>query len=133
MTVQLPAGRYGPLPSTQRRRRTTAALAGAGLLLVAVVVWLGLRTANPAVTWKDVGFEVHDDQRVTVVFDVIRADPSVPVVCRVQALNAHYGQVGVVSVEIGPGERGAQRERVEVATSELAVTGLVDACQVRAD
>ncbi|HMO10604.1 MAG TPA: DUF4307 domain-containing protein, partial [Actinotalea sp.] len=70
---------------------------------------------------------------VEVAFDVIRADPAVPVACRITALNRHYAEVGVVVVEIGPGQRGAERQRVEVATAEEATTGVVDSCWVQSD
>ncbi|MDO8106846.1 DUF4307 domain-containing protein [Isoptericola sp. b441] len=128
-----PEGRYGPAPSARRRRWSALAIAGLAVVGVAFVVWLGLINANPAVSWKDVGFSVDGNSSVSVTFDVMRADPSVPAQCRVQALNAHFAQVGVVTVDIPPGERGAQRHHVEVATSEEATTGVVDRCWVTSE
>lgn len=125
-----PEGRYGPVPTARRRRWTVAAIAAGAAVGVAFVVWLGLLNANPPVSWKDVGFSVDGDSSVEVQFDVMRADPSVPVQCRIQALNRYYAQVGVVTVDIGPGRLGAQRESAMVATSEEAVTGVVESCWV---
>ncbi len=125
-----PEGRYGPPVTRASRRRAVAGMVVLAAVGLAVLGWLGLHQANPAVTWRDVGFVVDGDRAVTVTFDVIRADPSVPVRCRVQALNIHYGQVGVVEVDVAPGDLGAQRERVEIATTEAAVTGLVESCWV---
>lgn len=130
-TSALPEGRYGRPATPARRRRAVAGIVALAVAGVALVVWLGLHQANPAVTWRDVGFVVDGDRAVTVSFDVIRADPSVPVQCRVHALNIHYAQVGAVTVDVAPGELGAQRERVEIATTEAAVTGLVDICWVQ--
>lgn len=125
-----PAGRYGPAPRPGARRRRTIALWAVGAAGVALAVWLGLGQASAPVTWQDVGFVISGDDSVEVVFDVSRIDPSVEVECRVQALNEQYGQVGVLSVEVPPGTERTERVRVVVATSERAVTGLVDVCQV---
>ena len=127
--VDLPAGRYGPAPGTARRR----AVIGISVLAAAataVVLWLGVGAMTAPVTWKDVGYDVVSDGEVEIVFDVVRYDPGAVVQCRVQALNRHYAQVGVVTADVAPGDRAAQRERVTVATTERAVTGLVESCWV---
>jgi hypothetical protein len=125
-----PEGRYGPAPTPGRRRRTVIALAAVGAVGVAVTVWLGLNVASQPVTWRDVGFVVHGSSSVDVTFDVMRTDPSVPVQCQVQALNVHFAQVGVVVVDVAPGDLGSQRETAQVATSEEATTGVVHRCWV---
>ncbi|HWS57555.1 MAG TPA: DUF4307 domain-containing protein [Actinotalea sp.] len=126
----LPAGRYGPEPDARSGRRRVLGLALAGAALVGVTLWVGLGAARTPVTWKDVGFSVDGPVGVEVVFDVIRIDPSVPVRCRVQALNQQYAQVGLVTLDVPPAPDRAQRLAVDVATTETAVTGLVDACWV---
>lgn len=123
-----PEGRYGPVPTARRRRWTVAALGAGAALGVAFVVWLGVINASPPVSWKDVGFSVDGDAGVEVQFDVMRADPSLPAQCRVQALNKYYAQVGVVTVDVPPARLGAQRLSATVATSEEATTGLVESC-----
>jgi hypothetical protein len=106
------------------------ALWAVGFAGLAVAVWLGLGAAMTPVTWQDVGFTVSGDDAVEVTFDLTRPDAVVPVRCRVQALNEQYGQVGLLVVDVPPGEERTERLRVTVATSERAVTGLVDSCRV---
>ena len=126
----VPDGRYGPPATAASRRRALLGVVALAVLGLTVLAWVAMRTVNPAVSWRDVGFELDGDRAVTVVFDVIRADPSVPVVCRLEALNVHYAQVGVLMVDVAPGDRGAQRERAVVATNEEATTGIVQSCWV---
>lgn len=127
--VDLPVGRYGPPPGSGRRRAVIG-IAVLAAVATGVVVWLGIGAMTTPVTWKDVGYDVVSDGEVEIVFDVVRHDPAAPVQCRVQALNRGYAQVGVVTVDVAPGARAAQRERVTVATTERAVTGLVESCWV---
>ncbi len=125
-----PAGRYGRAPRPgARRRRVVAlwALAAAGL---AVAVWLGLGAARTPVNWQDVGFTLNGSESVEVVFEVSRIDPSVPVECRLQALNHQHAQVGVRTVSLPPSDEPVHRLSAVVDTSEAAVTGLVDRCWV---
>ena len=130
-----PAGRYGRSPArTPGSAPTTRAKVGLwalGVAAVAVAVWLGLVAARSPVTWDDVGFTVQGADGVEVVFDVNRADPSVPVQCRLQALNQQFAQVGVLVVDIAPSTDAQQRFRSTVATAEPAVTGVVESCWVR--
>ena len=126
----VPVGRYGPAPDANARRRRVATLWAAGLLGLALMVWLGLASASAPVSWKDVGFTVSGSEQVEIAFDVIRPAPAVPVRCRVQALNDNYAQVGVRTVDVAPGDQAGQRERAVIATSELATTAVVDRCWV---
>ncbi len=123
--AELPEGRYGRRRAPWRQR---AVIVLAAVLGTAVVIWLGLQAAHPPVSWKDVGFTLNGDRSVTVEFYLMRSDPRTPVTCRVHALNAYYGEVGVVTEDFGPGSQPAQTARVEVATTEQAVTGVVDQC-----
>ncbi len=132
MTEQsaVPVGRYGPPPSEQSRRRRTIAIATAGVAGLGLAVWLGIVAASAPVSWKDVGFTLDGSTSIEIDFDVIRSDPAVPVQCRVQALNDHYAQVGVVTVDIPTGGRQAERQHAVIRTSELATTAVVDRCWV---
>ena len=126
----VPAGRYGPVLDARARSRRVLAISAVGTLGLGLAVWLGLLAAASPLSWKDVGFTVVGTTHVEIAFDVIRTDPATPVRCRVQALNEHYGQVGVVTVDIPAGDRQAERERAVIATSELATTAVVDRCWV---
>ncbi|HEY3436435.1 MAG TPA: DUF4307 domain-containing protein [Actinotalea sp.] len=128
--MQAPAGRYGRPASAQRRRRAVLGLWALGLAALSAAVWLGLRTGNEPVTWQDVGFTLDGSSQVEVVFDVIRPDPSVPVRCRLQALNHQYGEVGALDVDVAASTSTTVRLRSTLAISEAAVTGIVDRCWV---
>ena len=124
-----PLDRYGPPPDPRTRRRGTVALAALALAGVLLVIWIGLGVARNPVRWEDVGFTIDGD-RVEVVYDVIRLDPSVRVRCRLHALSQDYAQVGVVVVDIAPADSTEQRFASTVATSQPAVTGVVESCWV---
>lgn len=124
-----PAGRYGREATPRARRRGVVALWLLGLVGLGAALWIGLGVAGSPVTWDDVGFSLEDD-RVEVVFDVHRTDPSVTVRCRVEALSQQYAQVGVVTVDVAPSQERTRRLTVDVATAEPAVTGVVESCWV---
>ncbi len=124
-----PPGRYGP----QRAPRTglVRALAVAGILAgLGLTAWLGLRVGQVPVEWRDVAFRIEGDELVEVTFDVIRTDPARPAACRVDALNEAHAQVGVVTVDVPPGDHHQVRLTTQVRTSERAVTGTVTSCRV---
>lgn len=128
-TPHAPAGRYGPEPTARRRRAMIVALATAGAVALALVVWIGMGVLGDPVQFKDVGYAVQGPDRIDVTFDVIK-DPPVTVECTVHALNQSFAEVGLVRVTIGPSETQIQRQTVTVPTQELAVTGIVKSCQV---
>lgn len=123
----VPADRYGRRPSQGRRRAVVAGLGVLAALGVAVVVAIGLRMADQPVRTQTVGYQVHDAGSVEVVFDVTMA-PGSAARCTVEALNLRHAQVGVRDVEVGPSDVPTQRVTALVATSEEAVTGVVDRC-----
>jgi hypothetical protein len=125
--------RYGRAPATRPGTPTRPVLLGMWALGAGAVVlaaWLGLRSAGGPVTWDDVGFTLGGSRGVEVVYDVNRPDPSVAVRCRLEALNQQFAQVGVLVVDVPASERSQERFRSTVATSEPAVTGVVESCWV---
>ena len=121
--------RYGLTPS----RRITAkvfAFASATVfaaVLVAWVWWAGLAQPTAQLETRDLGYTAIDERTVSVRFDV-SVDPGTEVGCAVQALNAQYGIVGWLVVDLPPSQ---QRTRVfdqVLRTSEPAVTGLLYEC-----
>jgi hypothetical protein len=127
--LQPPPGRYGPAPTplTHRRRRIGLILAAvAGL---AVAVWIALNVASQPVSWKDVGFHVQGPQAIDVTFEVTKPRAKT-VVCKVRALSQSYSEVGVRMVTVGPADEGTQRVTATVPTTELAVSGTVDRCDI---
>jgi len=119
-----PPGRYGG-PRRQLDRRAWAALAVVAAVLVAA--WVGWAAARDDVQWKDVGFHVDGTTAVDVTFEVTKPREAT-VTCTVQALAESYAQVGVRTVEVGPADAATQRLQVRVATTQQAVTGVVQSC-----
>lgn len=127
-----PAGRYGPAPTARSARRARIGLVVAAIVGLAVVFWVGFRMASQPVSFKDVGFDLDSAQAIEVTFEVTKPKEAT-VTCKVTALSESYGQVGVRNVEIGPADSATRRVTVTVQTTELAVTGTVESCDLVAD
>ncbi|MBZ2196602.1 DUF4307 domain-containing protein [Occultella gossypii] len=127
-SAALLADRYGRRPDGGARRLRARVLIGVlAAVGIAVLVWIAVDMFAPSVDSRDVGFHVVDSESVRVTFDVTKpAERSA--VCTLEALSTGYGQVGLLEVEIGPQPADTVRITSEVATSELATTGLVRAC-----
>lgn len=119
-----PPGRYGGARRQLDRRTWVAVVVVAAVLVAAWSAWAALRDD---VQWKDVGFHVDGTTAVDVTFDVTKPREAT-VTCTVQALAESYAQVGVRTVEVGPADTATQRLRVRVATTQQAVTGVVESC-----
>ena len=111
-------------PARADRRSSTAAVVG-----LAVVVWIGLAMAGQPVSTKNVGFDVDGSRSVDVTFEVTKPREST-VTCTVTALSESYAEVGVRTVEVGPADAATRRVTVTVQTTELAVTGIVESCEL---
>ena len=130
MTVlQPPPGRYGPSPTPSTRRRRRLGLVAAAVVGVVVALWIALNVAGQPVSWKDVGFHVQGPQATDVTFEVTKATDAT-VTCQVKALSESYAEVGVRTVTVGPAETTEQRVTATVQTTELAVSGTVDRCDL---
>lgn len=130
--VRPPAGRYGPEPTARSARRGRIGIIAAAVVGVAVVVWIGLGQAGRPVSFKNVGFDVDGSRAVDVTFEVTKPREAT-VTCTVTALSESYAEVGVRTVEIGPADADTRRVTVPVQTTELAVTGIVDSCELVED
>ena len=128
-TTRPPAGRYGPEPTARSARRGRIFLVVAAVVGVAVVVWIGLGMAGKPVSYKDVGFKVDGSQSVDVTFEVTKPKEST-VTCTLTALSESYAEVGVRTVTVGPADEASQRVTATVQTTELAVSGTVDRCDL---
>ena len=123
--------RYGHTPRAKKTTKWLGITAGVGfaIVLVAWLWWAGLAQPTAQFETRDLGWERVDDRSVSVRFEVSVA-PGTPMSCAVQALNAQYGIVGWVIVDL---PESTQRTRVfnqVVRTSETAVTGLLYRCWV---
>lgn len=126
--LHTPADRYGTGTAPGRRRAMIAALGVLATCGIAVVVWLGLRSAAQPVRWKDVGFDIVSSERIDVTFEVT-LDPGTSAVCTVNALTPTFAQAGTTDVQVGPLDSSTARYTVQVTTSEPATTGTVVGCE----
>ena len=125
-----PPGRYGRPPSRARRLAGLGGLALLAAVGLAWVVWAGLGQADADVRWTDLGYQVIDNSRVSVTYDVGK-DPGATAVCSLRALDRNKSAVGIAEVTIGPSERRVTRRTDQIRTSALAVTGVVRECSLR--
>lgn len=93
----------------------------------ALAIWLGLANSLGAVTWDDTAYNVVDERRVVVDFDVHRS-PGEAVTCTVEALDKSFGVVGRVDVPIPASTQRSTHRQVVIRTASLAVTGTVKTC-----
>ncbi|MGQ1837438.1 DUF4307 domain-containing protein [Kocuria turfanensis] len=128
--------RYGR-PARARRlgpRGWLGLLVLATLLAAVFIAWV-VTARGAAPTFKDVGFQVVSEARVTADFDLTKR-PGDVVTCAVSALNEEYAVVGWAEVTVGAvaeeqlGQGGTSTHRASVRTTNLATTAVVDSCWV---
>lgn len=126
-TGQRPDGRYG----TTRRRTNPVVLrvlvAAGAVVVLALVAWMAFAQEGNDVRGRDVGYSVKSPEVVEITFDVAKPKDAT-VVCTLEALNSSYAQVGTREVTIGPSTLAEARFTTEIATSEEAVTAVVESC-----
>lgn len=123
------ASRYGTNTSGASRKFWLVVLIIGGIIFIATALWAAYNLSQSDVSWEDRGYKVHDENSVTVHFGVTM-DPGTSARCTLEALNAHYAQVGLVDVEIPASDQRTTRHSANVSTQELAVTGVVNTCVV---
>lgn len=123
--------RYGRSASATRRQKLIATIGAASVaaVLIAWVWWAGLLQPSAQFQARDLGYQLVDDQNITVQFEITVA-PNTPMACAVQALNAEYGIVGWRIVEIPASEQRTRVFEQPLRTSEKPVTGLLYRCWV---
>lgn len=128
MTSTLDA-RYGRTPQRRRSTRRFAWIAASGfaVVLVAWVVWGGLDSLRTDVDVFDTGHLVIDERAVSVTWQVTM-DPGTAARCAVEAQNEAHAIVGWKVVDVPASPLRTRSITQEVATSELAVTGLINRC-----
>jgi len=127
--LQPPPGRYGPSPTAATHRRRRLGLIVVAAVGLAIAVWIALNVAGQPVSWKDVGFHVQGPAAIEVTFEVTKPSDAT-VECHVKALSESYAEVGVRTVTVGPSDAASQRVTATVQTTELAVSGTVDRCDI---
>jgi|SRR5690625_159980 len=123
------AERYGRVDAGKHRALVRTLLILGGAIFVAAALWAAFNLSRADVRWEDRGYRVHGPDSVTVHFSVTM-EPGTEARCTLEALNAHYAQVGLLDVEIPASKEKTTRHSAIVATQELAVTGIVNTCVV---
>lgn len=117
------SSRYG---SSQRSRWFWPAVAAVGITLgVAFAAWVGFQ--KDPVTGRLWGYEVVNDNEISIKLDVIRPDP-LAVTCTVYAQAADHSIVGEKTVDVPASEREKVRVLIDVETQRRAVTGVLRTC-----
>lgn len=123
------AERYGRTRSSRIRTRVLVVASALvfAILFVAWLVWGGLLEAPAQFEARDTGHRIVSDSRVEVSWQ-FTVDPGTDARCAVQALNSTFGIVGWKVVEVPASSRRIRELSETVATTELAVTGLIYRC-----
>lgn len=129
MTDPTPA-RYGDSPASVLPRRllaiTLGALAVATAAALAVLGYQRLTTAD--VKGELYGYQVIDDQTVSVTINVTRPDPSRPVVCIVRVRAADVSEAGRRELLIPPSESATVQVTTIIKSSQPPAMGDVYGC-----
>jgi len=103
-------------------------------LLVLFVIWAIAVTADNAaqVQVSTTGYKVISDRQTEVNFTVKQpSEVKQAAVCEATALNQGFAVVGFKEVEIAKGTKAGDVITVKLNTTDLAVSGLVDACRLK--
>lgn len=120
------SGRYDTRRGISRTTQVRLAVAAVTVAVLSIA-WVTMGPTASTVRGKDFGYSVKGPEAVDITFDVAKPKDST-VVCTVEALNENYAQVGTKDVTIGPAEVSEARYTTTIATTELAVTAVVDEC-----
>lgn len=126
------ADRYGEKPRMRpgTARRLAVALGAVAIVLVAL---LGVQTMlSPSIDVETTGYRHLSATEIQADFQVTK-DPDAEVVCTVEALNARRAQVGYLEVQIGASSERITRHRVNVQTTEPAVSVDASGCVAASD
>lgn len=130
MTIDRPAARYGRQRLSRSTRRRVAI--GWTVLIVVAGVALALVAFNRLGT-GDVkgelgGYQLIDDQTVSVTITVTRADPARPVVCIVRARSKDGSEVGRREILVPPSTEASVQVTTELKTTRPPVVGDIYGC-----
>ncbi|MGC0273657.1 DUF4307 domain-containing protein [Pseudactinotalea sp. Z1739] len=125
------AERYGPVRDARRGRRTMWILAvTVAVLAGAFGLWVATDRLAPSVSTQEISFFVAPDQASVEVLFEITMPPGEQADCTIEALDANFGQVGLLDTRLGPFQDRVNQVRVPVATSAAPVTGIVRSCEL---
>jgi Domain of unknown function (DUF4307) len=128
--IERPADRYGRQRLSRRARRWIAAGLTVFILVAGVLIALIAfgRLGSGQVEGKLGGYQLVDDETVSVTISVTRADPSRPVVCIVRARAKDGSETGRREVLVPPSEQATVQVTTIVKSSRPPAVGDVYGC-----
>lgn len=117
------SARYG---TTRRPRWFWPLVTVVGVVMgVAFAAWVGFQ--DKPVTGRLYGYDVVDDNLVSVTLDVIRPEP-IDVRCTVYAQAADHSIVGEKTVDVPADGADKTRVAIDIETERRAVNGVLRTC-----
>ncbi len=128
--IERPPARYGRQRLSRRSRRwLTVGLTALVLLAgVAVAMVASQRLGTGDVEGELGGYEIVDDETLSVTIKVTRADPSRPVVCIVRARSIDGSETGRREVLVPPSSQATVNVTTTVKSTRPPVVGDVYGC-----
>jgi Domain of unknown function (DUF4307) len=128
--IDRPAARYGRQRLSRRSRRWLAIGLTALVLLAGVVVAIvaSQRLSSGDVEGELGGYQLVDDETLSVTIKVTRADPSRPVVCIVRARSIDGSETGRREVLVPPSSQDTVTVTTVVKSTRPPVVGDVYGC-----
>ncbi len=129
-TDHRPASRYGRARLPRRpSRRAVIAVTVVAIAAGTVAAIIGYqRLGSSDVKGSLAGYQVIDDETVSVTISVTRADPSRPVVCIVRARSKDGSETGRREVLVGPSEGRTVQVTTMMKSSKPPVLGDIYGC-----
>lgn len=128
-TQQMLDERYGRVRRRGARRTFWAIVIAVAVAGFGYIAWHTVAGAMTNVSADDLGYEVVDEQTVSVSFQ-FTAPAGRDVSCIAEAQDDEHGIVGWKVFEFPSSDQRTQRHTVEVPTTGHATTGLVNSCRV---
>ena len=128
--IDRPAARYGRQHLSRRSRRWLAIGLTALVLLAGVVIAIvaSQRLGRGDVQGELGGYQLVDDETLSVTIKVTRADPSRPVVCIVRARSIDGSETGRREVLVPPSSQDTVTVTTIVKSTRPPVVGDVYGC-----
>jgi hypothetical protein len=128
--IDRPAARYGRQHMSRRSRRWWAACLTALVLAAGVVVAIvaSQRLGSGDVQGELGGYQLIDDQTLSVTVKVTRSDPSRPVVCIVRARSIDGSETGRREVLVPPSSQDTVNITTTIKSTRPPVVGDVYGC-----